>query len=662
MCTGVNEFRVGAIHELPLLGFSNARVLAISLVKWRMSMMLSHKHNRDLRYFSPILRAAKLFMTDIRQTSERDHAIVNLVSRILAKAIHDRSSHLYFEPQAQSLQIRIRQDGLLQTALQNLPHNLVAPTIEHLKSLAKIDLDLPAPQTGTIDKSGKFGRVKVEITTLPTQFGDQIVAKIAYIQQPPLALDRLIPDRDIFDPIERLIHSNRGLILFVGERASGKSTTLYASLAEIQRTDLSIYAIDRQLKYTVPGINQITLPTDADDNTLTHTIQTCLRQQPDVLAIGSIDSLSIAQAALQAVAHGCLVFATIQAETAGNAIAQLIALGIPAAQLYTATIGIIAHKQLKQLCPKCRLPDEPDRSELAHLGSTILSLDEHHPYYRANSLSLSKIERAKQTGGLCAHCQGGGYHGTIGIYEVLTIVDRLKSTILHGDAESIDLAAQETGMRSFLDLAIKLFRDGKTISSELKRCVPPKTLLQNQLANAQTHPNLDELDVANAESLEAALYWKQQAITAKSDCERLLNELENYQQESDEFEQRLKQSRSQVEHGTRAEIALQLLSVVDVIELARTSIKPQTDREAAIQKGYSMLETKMLSSIKEIGVRVTESKGRKFDAHLHEVVQEVGTHEHAAGIVMDELKRGYTLGDRVLRLAQVKVAVASSFR
>jgi molecular chaperone GrpE (heat shock protein) len=98
-----------------------------------------------------------------------------------------------------------------------------------------------------------------------------------------------------------------------------------------------------------------------------------------------------------------------------------------------------------------------------------------------------------------------------------------------------------------------------------------------------------------------------------------------------------------------------------VIELARTSIKPQTDRETAIQKGYSMLETKMLSSIKEIGVRVTESQGRKFDRHLHEVVQEVGTHDYPVGVVISELKRGYTLGDQVLRLAQVKVAVASSF-
>jgi type IV pilus assembly protein PilB len=600
-------------------------------------------------------------MFDRQPISEEENAIANLIDRILAKAIEDKTSHLYFEPQAQSLQVRVRQDGSSQTALQNLPHTMVVPTIEYLKSMANIEFDRLAPQTGTIYKLGKCGRVKLEISTLPTQFGNSVTIGFAYIQQSPLALAQLTIDLEIIKPIQQLIHSDRGLILIVGERHSGKSTTIYSSLAELQRADRSIYAIDRHLKYTVPGINQIVIPLDADDDTVCHTIQACLRQQPDVLALGSIASLPIAQAALQAVARGCLVLATIDAETAGSAIAYLIDLGVPADRLYAATLGIISQKILKQLCPGCRLSYEPSSQELSQLGSTLLSLSDRQPYYRANRLNFGDIERSKHSGSLCSHCQGRGYHGEIGIHEVFPIIDRFKSTIIKGDPECIDLAAQEMGMRSFLDLAVRLFREGKTTLSEVQRCISPRTLLQNQLANADTYPDPGDLDVDNPESLEAALYWKLQAIEAKSDYEKLLSELENYQQESDEFEQRIKQSRSQAEQSTRAEIALQLLSVIDVIELARTSIKPQTDREAAIQKGYSMLENKMLSSIKEIGVRVTESRGRKFDSHLHEVVQEVGTHEHPAGMVISEFKRGYTLGDRVLRLAQVKVAVASSF-
>jgi type IV pilus assembly protein PilB len=599
-------------------------------------------------------------MTNIQSTATPDNPIINLVDRILAKAIADRASHLYFEPQPQSLQIRVRQDSLLQTALHNIPHHTIAPTIDHLKTLAHINPQLPAPQIGKFDLPSKIGRVQIAITTLPTQFGDTITAQITYSQLPPRSLPQLIPDRESLEPIERIIHSHRGLILIVSTQPNGTSALIDASLAELHRPDRKIYALDRHLQYPIPGIDRLTLPATVDADTIARTIDTCWQQQPDILAISSIDSLAIAQAAIRA-AQGCLVFASVAAPTAGAAIAQLIALGVPAAQLYTVTIGIIAHRSLKQVCSDCRLPEEPNSLQLAQLGSTILSLNEHSPYYRAHSLSPSAIDRAKQTGNLCAQCRGAGYRGEIGIYEVLTIVDRLKSTILHGDAEAIDLAAQEMGMRSFLDLGIKLFRHGKTTFSEVQRCAPPKTLLQNQLKNAQTYPDAEEIDVDNAESLEAALYWKQQALKAKSDYDRLIGELEHYQQETDEFAQRIEQSRSQVEQGTRAEIALQLLSVVDVIELARTSIKPQTDREAAIQKGYSMLENKMLSSIKEIGVRVTECKGHKFEAHLHEVVQEVGTHDYPAGVVIAELKRGYTLGDRVLRLAQVKVAVASNF-
>jgi type IV pilus assembly protein PilB len=600
-------------------------------------------------------------MPDIRQTSEEDRAIVNLVDRILAKAIEDRAGYLYFEPQAKSLQMRIRKDGILQVALQNLPAKMVAPTIAYLKSLAQIDLNLPAPQTGKIDRETKSGRIRIDVTTLPTQFGDRVTAKIVYIDRSSLSLDRLVSNREILDSLRQLIQSNRGLILVVGGRDSGKDTTIDASLAELSHPQRLIYAIDREFEQPLPGIERIVLPDPADAEIVSRTIEACLQQQPDVLSLGKIDNIATARAALQAVAGGCLVFAEIEAETAGGAIARSIELGISPARLYTATIGIITQKTIQRLCDRCRLPHEPESEELAQLGNTILNPNERRIYFRANSLSLAEIERAKQIGNLCANCQGCGYSGRIGLSEVAVITDRLKSAIVDGDAERIDFAIHETGMRSFMDLAIQLFREGQTTLSEVKRCVSPRILLQNQLANAQIYPNSGDLGSDNSDTLEAALYWKQQANNAKADYERLLAQLESYQQESDRFQQRIEQSRSQTERGTRAEIALQLLSVIDVIELARSSIKPQTDREAAIQKGYSMLENKMLSSIREIGVRITETNGCRFDPHLHEIVKEIGTHEHPAGVIIEEFKRGYTLGDRVLRLAQVKVAVASSY-
>jgi type IV pilus assembly protein PilB len=586
--------------------------------------------------------------------SEEDNAIAKLVNRILIKAIEDRATNLYFEPQSKSLQIRIRKDGMLQTALQNLPSKMVPTTIEYLKSAAKIGLDLPAPQLGTIEQKTNIGRVKIEIATLPTQFGDSLTAKITYIQQVPLTLDRLIADRQSLTSIKQLIHSNRGLILLVGGSDREINSTLYASLAELNRPDRSIYALDCNFEYTVPGIDQIALRNDDPQ-----TIEICLDRCPDVLSIGSIETLTTARFALDAVARGCLVFATIRADTAGAAIDRLIGLGVSSAQLYTATIGIIAQKSIGRSCDRCRLSHELDTVELTPLGNVALSLQEHHQYYQANSLSLSEIEQAKQIGKLCPKCQGLGYHGRIGLYEVLVITERLKSAILSGDGERIDLAAAEMGLEIFADLAIKLFRAGDTTLTEVKRCITPKTLLQNQLVDTESeHSHLNE---HNNEDLVTALYWKKQTDKVRVECDRLFQEVANYREELSQFEHRIEQSRSQAEQSTRAEIALQLLSVVDVIELARTSIKPQTDREAAIQKGYSMLEYKMLASIKEIGMRVTATTGQKFDPHLHEIVQEIATHEDPPGIIIEEFRRGYTLSDRVLRLAQVKVAVSPRF-
>ena len=131
--------------------------------------------------------------------------------------------------------------------------------------------------------------------------------------------------------------------------------------------------------------------------------------------------------------------------------------------------------------------------------------------------------------------------------------------------------------------------------------------------------------------------------------------------EHERFEQRLQQSRILVEHSTKTEMALQLISIIDVIELAKNSIKPQTDREISIQKGYSMLENKMLGSLREMGVRIIETKGSKFNPRFHEVLVEEGTNEYPPTTIINEFKKGYILADRVLRLAQVKVSVASSF-
>ncbi len=591
-------------------------------------------------------------------TSDADNSIVKLVSRILVKAIEDRATHLYFEPQERSLQIKIRKDGVLQTALQNLPAKMVNPTIEYLKSSANIELNRPAPQVGILESSPNFDRVQLRIATLPTQFGDSITVKITHDRQIPLALDRLTIDRQILTSIQQLIQSDRGLILMVSNEDNGGSKTLYSSLAHLNRPDRSIYALDPNFEYLVPGINQIIC-----QNNDRQIVEACLDRSPDILSIGRIDTLSTAQFALDAVARGCLVFATVLADTAGGAIERLSGLGVPSAQLYPAIIGIIAQKSIGKNCERCRLPHALNRAELDSLGTAQLALKDRPKYYLANRLSLQAIEQARQTGNLCSKCQGLGVDGQIELHEVLIITDRLKSAILSGDGERIDFTAQEMGCRSFVDLAIELFQSGDTTLEEVQRCIPPRILLQNQLidADGDTNGEYSNLDSDDENSLSTALYWKKQADKFRAECDRLFKELESQHQESVQFEHRIEQSRTQIEQSTRTKITLQLLSIVDAIELARTSIEPQTAREASIQKGYSMLEHKMLMSIKEIGLRIVETTGHKFDSRLHEIVQEIGTHEHPAGTILAEIKRGYTLSDRVLRLAQVRVAVTPRF-
>jgi molecular chaperone GrpE (heat shock protein) len=151
---------------------------------------------------------------------------------------------------------------------------------------------------------------------------------------------------------------------------------------------------------------------------------------------------------------------------------------------------------------------------------------------------------------------------------------------------------------------------------------------------------------------------QQELATLRQKYKTLETELNQHRQEAHQFEQRMQQSRLQIEQSTKVDIALQIISIIDVLELARNSIKPQTDRETAIQKGYFMLENRLISSLKEIGVHVINTNDTKFDSHFHEVLTEEGTNDYPVNTILGEFRRGYCLGARVLRLAQVKVAIA----
>jgi type IV pilus assembly protein PilB len=610
---------------------------------------------------------ANLAMTStqphLKSSNDEENAIVKLVNRIFSQAIEDRVTDLYLEPQADSLQVKMRREGIVRPTFSPLPTNVIKPTIDYLKLVANIDRDRPAPQTGKIARATREGNIEIFVTTLPSQFGELIHAKFIYLRQPP-SLAELIADRDSLNTILKLIHHDRGLILVAGGKDAGKSTTIYSCLAALNHPQKTIYTCDLFHPYQIPGVTQIKVERDARLSLLA----TCLEQNPDILYLGVIDSLSIAQIALKAVDRGCLVLATIDARDVGSAIERLIDLGLTPARVYAATIGVIAQRLVPQVCSECRLDYAPKIGELQQLGISAAIANKNSHYYRARSLSSAEMAAEKLAGTLCPQCQGWGYHGRIGLYEILPLTERAKSSILQGDldainltlSERINITAQETGMRSFLDLAVNLFRSGQIDLVTTQHCLPPKTLLHKQLT-APDRIESGNLVESEIDRVTAAIYWQQQAKNTKTENERLLAELEKYRQQTHNFEQRLNQSRSQIEQSTRAEIALQLISIVDVIELARNSIKPQTDREAAIQKGYVMLENKILTSLREIGIQTIETQGQKFEPRYHEIVREEVSDSALAGTIIEEFKRGYIIGDRVLRLAQVTVAVSSNF-
>jgi type IV pilus assembly protein PilB len=587
-----------------------------------------------------------------RTAVNMNNSIEQLVDRILDRAISEGATDLYFEPQADALQLQVRQDGKLSIGWQYTGNDLNLSILHHFQQLAGIDRQVPAPQIGKFDRICQNEKTEIIIAIVPSQFGEIIHLQVLYSDRQPPSLETAITDRDLLAIYRSLLHSNRGLILIAGGKDSGKSTTIASSLAELVRPDRLIYTIDRQIKFKLSGVNQIAVG-NRDLTERIKIINAGIDLNPDIMAIGLIDCLEIAELAIKAVDRGCLVFATVMAENVGQAISAFLGFGIDPLRLSRAMLGTIAQTLVTQLCPQCREAYTPSDIELAALGRNLITRGKRDCYYRPRLSGKDIVQN------VCPKCHNRGDNGRSGLYEILPWNRPIESIVISGDANRINIAAQEIGMRCLSELALDLFRHGHISLAEVKRCLSPQSLLQDPISSDLSGGRLDSQTDSISNGYSS--HWQQQATQAQLECQQLISELEQYQQEAANFEYRIKQTRVQVEQTTRAEAALQLLTAIDTIELAKNSIKPQTDRETAIQKGYMMLDKKMLSSLREIGVCTIETVGHKFDSRLHEILKEEGTQDYPSGTILAEFKRGYLLGDRVLRLAQVKVAIASSF-
>lgn len=406
-----------------------------------------------------------------RALAEADSApIVRTVNQILARALTDGVSDIHIEPQEEFLRIRMRKDGVLQEYLK-LPKKIVNPLVSRFKILADLDIaERRNAQDGRIRRIFQGRTVDFRVNCLPSRYGEKICMRILDNSSTQLGLDKLITDLDALASVREMASRPFGLILVTGPTGSGKSTSLYSVLAERNDPGVNISTAEDPIEYALPGITQCQV-IRAKGLDFTALLRAFMRQDPDVILVGETRDKETAKTAIEAALTGHLVLTTLHTNDAAGAIARLDEMGIEPFMVAGALIGVLAQRLMRRVCSECRTPYTPTPEELGRYGlSASRELGSGVTFYKAGTVPPSERAARKEAGSLCPKCNGGGYKGRVGVYEVLRNTERLQILISQGaPTEQIREAAIEEGMVTLLGYSLNLVRQGYTTFEEVDR-------------------------------------------------------------------------------------------------------------------------------------------------------------------------------------------------
>jgi type IV pilus assembly protein PilB len=416
------------------------------------------------------LQEAQDEISDDLGASEANQApVINLVNKILAKALQEKVSDIHVEPQEEFLRVRFRRDGVLMQAFDPLPKKITPAVVARFKIMGDLDIaERRLPQDGKIRRMFQGRKVDFRMNTLPSRYGEKVCLRILDNSATQLGLDKLITDQQTLDIVREMASRPFGLILVTGPTGSGKSTSLYSVLAERNHPGVNISTAEDPIEYSLPGITQVQVIREKGMD-FASILRAFMRQDPDVILVGETRDKETAKTAIEAALTGHLVLTTLHTNDAAGAIARLDEMGIEPFMISGSLIGVLAQRLMRRVCTECRIPYHPTKEELSRFGLSA-SNQEEVTLYKANTLTPEEVQEAKTKGMLCSKCTGGGYKGRVGVYEVMQNSDRLQSLINQGaTTDRIKEAAVEEGMTTLLAYSLNLVREGYTTLEEVER-------------------------------------------------------------------------------------------------------------------------------------------------------------------------------------------------
>jgi general secretion pathway protein E len=379
--------------------------------------------------------------------------IIKMVNVILSQAVSERASDIHIEPYEKSIAVRYRVDGILHKVLSP-PKSYQAGIISRIKIMSNLNIaENRLPQDGRIKLKLAGKDIDIRVSTIPCQYGERVVMRLLNKTDQKYSLTTMGISGKMMDQFKKLIYQPHGIILVTGPTGSGKSTTLYSALSELNTPERNIITCEDPVEYQFDGISQMQMQ-EKIGLTFAIGLRAILRQDPDVVMVGEIRDEETARIAIQASLTGHLVFSTLHTNDAASAVTRLVDMGIESYLITSTVLGFLAQRLVRVICKNCKKPYVPSEKELESIEIKKEELIDGH---------LMKGEG-------CQACMGTGYKGRMGIYELLVMNDSIKAEVLRGaDSNKINHVALNTGMVPLKGYGKMKVIEGFTTAEEVLR-------------------------------------------------------------------------------------------------------------------------------------------------------------------------------------------------
>ncbi len=399
-----------------------------------------------------------------RTEEDSDAPVVRLVTRLFRQALEMRASDIHIEPQGGRVRVRYRIDGVLREVAEH-PEHLAAPLVSRLKIMGSMDIaEKRKPQDGRIAIELEGRAIDIRASILPSNHGETIVLRLLDRSAGLISLAELGFDEQDYSWFRRMITRSNGIVLITGPTGSGKTTTLYSALSELNRPDVKIITAEDPVEYHIKGINQVQVNPRVGLS-FARILRAMLRAAPNIILVGEIRDLETAEVAVQASLTGHLVFSTLHTNDATSALTRLADIGVKPFLVSTSVQGVVAQRLVRRLCAKCAKPYQPSAHELRILGLTAAELGQRQFHAPVG----------------CDACEGSGYWGRIGLFELFELDSNLRDMVYRAEPLAvIRAAALARGMlRPLIVDGARKVADGRTSLTEVLRVTRMATEAQD---------------------------------------------------------------------------------------------------------------------------------------------------------------------------------------